>query len=153
MEESIKATEIDRQFWEGRAAHCRQALELMRQARPKVLPGSQEELDYVIYKTENFITVFDLLSAVGETKTVFDRAILAIGAGEMAKGQKLLAQTRTAMDRANQLVRKVAEQMIPYAHIPTEKHILYLFNDAIPSHERERNYLAEVIAFHKAQSR
>ncbi len=26
---------------------------------------------------------------------------------------------------------------------------LYLFNDAMPSHERERSYLAEVIAFYK----
>ena len=29
--------------------------------------------------------------------------------------------------------------MIPYAHIPTEKHILYLFNDAMPSHEAARH--------------
>jgi hypothetical protein len=36
--------------------------------------------------------------------------------------------------------------MIPYAHIPTERHILYLFNDAMPSHEATRRYLSEVIA-------
>ena len=42
--------------------------------------------------------------------------------------------------------------MIPYAHIPTERHILYLFNDAIPSHEAAQAYLAEVIAFYKAKS-
>jgi len=41
--------------------------------------------------------------------------------------------------------------MIPYAHIPTEKHILYLFNDAMPSLEVSRDYLAEVIAFWKRQ--
>ena len=43
--------------------------------------------------------------------------------------------------------------MIPYAHIPTERHILYLFNDAIPSHEAARRYLAEVIAFRKGPGR
>jgi hypothetical protein len=36
--------------------------------------------------------------------------------------------------------------MIPYAHIPTERHILYLFNDAIPSHDAARRHLSEVIA-------
>jgi len=56
------------------------------------LPGSRDELDYVIYKTGNF------------------------------------------------------------AHIPTERHILYLFNDAIPSHDAARRYLAEVIAFREART-
>ncbi len=41
--------------------------------------------------------------------------------------------------------------MIPYAHIPTERHILYLFNDAIPSHDAARAYLAEVMAFRQSQ--
>ena len=153
VEKAIKAAEEERKFWDARAAHYRQALELLRQARPKVLPGSREELDYVIYKTENFITVFELLATANETKATFDRALLAFNAGEAAEGRKQLDQSQTAMDRANRLVREAAEQMIPYAHIPTEKHILYLFNDAMPSHERERSYLAEVIAFHKGQSR
>ena len=107
----------------------------------------------MIYKTENFITVFDLLGAVCETKTVFDRALLAKIAGKEAEFGKLLDQSQTAMDRANRLVREAAEQMIPYAHIPTEKHILFLFNDAMPSHESSRAYLAEVIASYTERNR
>jgi len=42
---------------------------------------------------------------------------------------------------------EAAQQMIPYANIPTEKHILWILNRAIPSHESTRRYLAEVIAF------
>jgi len=152
VEKAIEAAEADGKFWEGRAAHCRQALELMRQSRPEVFPGSQEELDYAIYKTENLITVFDLLVAVDETKAAFDRALLAKIAGEGDQVGKQLERSRTALDRANRLVREAAEQMIPYARIPTEKHILYLFNDAMPSHESARSYLAEVIAIHKGQS-
>ncbi|MBU1891170.1 hypothetical protein KJ782_06850 [Patescibacteria group bacterium] len=87
-----------------------------------------------------------------EAKAAFDRALLAKIAGEGAQVQKQLDQCQTALDRANRLVREAAEQMIPYAHIPTEKHILYLFNDAMPSHESTRKYLAEVIAFCKGQS-
>jgi hypothetical protein len=152
VEKAIQAAEADRKFWEGRAAHCRQALELMRQARPKVFPGSREELDYVIYKTKNFITVFEEISAANEAKAAYDRAVLARNDGKADEVGKQLDQSQTALDRANRLVREAAEQMIPYAHIPTEKHILYLFNDAMPSHESTRAYLAEVIAFHKEQN-
>jgi hypothetical protein len=151
VEKAIQAAEAERKFWEGRAAHCRQALELMQQAHPKVFPGSREELDYVIYKTQNFITVVEELSAANEANAAYDRAVLAKNDGKAAEVQKQLDQSQTALERANRLVREAAEQMIPYAHIPTEKHILYLFNDAMPSHESTRRYLAEVIAFCKEQ--
>ena len=57
-------------------------------------------------------------------------------------------QTQAALDRANRLVRQAAEQMIPYARIPTERYILWILNKAIPSHEAARAYLADVIALH-----
>jgi hypothetical protein len=150
---TVQAAESEREFWDGRAAHCRQALELLRQARPKVPAGSRDELDYVIYKTENFVTVFEELSAVSEAKAAFDRALLAKNDGKADEVGKQLDECRTALGRANQSVRQAAEQMIPYARIdPTERHILWIFNKAIPSHEATQRYLAEVIAFHKAKA-
>jgi hypothetical protein len=117
------------------------------------LPGSRDELDYVIYKTENFVTVLDELSAADEAKAAFDRALLAMNAGDAAEARKRLEQCQAALDRANRLVRQAARQMIPYAHIPTERHILYLFNDAIPSLEAAQRYLAEVVAQRKGPGR
>ena len=76
----------------------------MRQARPKVLPGAREELKYVIYKTENFVTVVEELSASNEAKAAFDRALLAMSAGEVAEADKEFEQTQAALDRANRLV-------------------------------------------------
>ena len=149
VQKAIRAAEDDGKFWEGRAAHCRQALELLRQTRPKVLPGSRNELDYVIYKTENFVTVLEEIAVADAAKAAFDRALLAMSAGEAAEARKQLDQCQAALDRANRLVREAAQQMIPYARIPTERHILYLFNDAIPSHEAARRYLAEVVAHRK----
>ncbi len=149
VEKAIQAANEDRKFWDGRAVHCRRALELMRQASPNVLSGSRAELNYVIYKTENFITVFEELGAAEEAKAAFDRALLAMNAGDTAEARSQLDRTEAALDRANRLVREAAEQMIPYAHIPTEKHILYLFNDAMPSHEAAQHYLSEVMAFRK----
>jgi hypothetical protein len=149
VEKAIQAAEEERRFWDGRAAQCRQALELLRRARPKVLSGAHEELKYVIYKTENFVTVVEELIASNEAKAAVDRALLAMSAGEAADADKEFEQTQAALDRADRLVREAAQQMIPYAQIPTERHILYLFNDAIPSHESARQYLADVMTFRK----
>ena len=73
------------------------------------------------------------------------------GRGDKAAATRLLDDTQTALDRANRLIREAAEQMIPYAHIPTERHILWIFNKAIPSHQAERAYLADVVAFHTGE--
>jgi hypothetical protein len=147
----VQAAEGEQKFWDGRAAHCGQALDLLRQARPKVPGGSRDELDYVLYKTENFITVFQELSAVNEAQAAFDRALLARNDGKSDEVGKQLELCQSALDRANRLVRQAAEQMIPYACVdPTERHILWIFNKAIPSHETAQRYLAEVIALHKA---
>jgi hypothetical protein len=148
IEASIQGALVTRDFWDGRAAHCRQALRLLQQARPDVWPGSRTELDYVIYKTENFITFFELLGAVQQTRAVFDRALLAINTGDQAETVKRLDEAQTALDRANKLAQRTAEQMLPYAHIPTERHILWIFNKVLPSHEAERAYLADVVLFH-----
>jgi hypothetical protein len=72
--------------------------------------------------------------------------LLARTAGEAAEAGRQLEQCRTALERANRLVRQAAEQMIPYASIPTERHILWILNKALPSHEAARAYLADVIA-------
>ncbi len=152
VEKAIGVAEKRREFWDGRAADCRQALGLLQQARPKVFPGSLDELDYVTYKTENFVTALEQLSAAEEAQAAFDRALLAMSDGKADEVDKQLEQTQTALDRANRLVREAAEQMIPYAHIPTERHILWIFNKGIPLHESSRAYLAEVVAFCKAET-
>ena len=150
VEKAVQAAGAEGKFWDGRAAQCRESLGLLRQSREKVLSGSREELDYVIFKTENFITCMDELSAANAAKAAFDRAALAMSDGKADDVRKHLDQCQTALDRANRLVRQAAEQMIPYAKIPTERHILWIFNGVIPSHDAVRRYLAEVIAFRKA---
>jgi len=144
VQKAIKTMEEDREFWNNRAAQCRQALEQLHQAHAKVLPGSRTELEYVTYKTENFVTVLEELSAASEARAAFDRAVLAMSAEQASEVDRELERAQAALKRANQLVHDAAQQMIPYARIPTERHILYLFNDAIPSHESAQRYLAEV---------
>ncbi|NOX55668.1 MAG: hypothetical protein GXP27_14760 [Planctomycetes bacterium] len=153
LEQAIRRTETEEQFWRGRAAQCARALALLRQARPKVWPGSRAELNYVIYKTDNFITIFKLLGAINEARVAFDRALLAMESNvARAEADRHLEHCRAATERANCLAHLAAEQMIPYARRwPTERHILWIFNKIIPSHEAARRYVADVIAFRKKQ--
>jgi hypothetical protein len=145
LQRAAQAAEGERAFWDGRAAHCRQALELLRQARPKVPVGSREELNYVIYKTESFVTIFDELSAAEEAKAAFDRAWLARSDGKADEAGKQFQRCRMALERAGRLVRQAVEQMVPYARLdPTERHILWIANKAIASHEATQRYLDEV---------
>ena len=93
------------EYWDARAAQCRQALKLLRQARPKVLPGSRNELEYVIFKTENFIKYFEVLRACHDAKVALDRAWLAKIIADTPSFWKHLEQCRAAVDRADRLAR------------------------------------------------
>jgi hypothetical protein len=140
------------EYWDDRAAYCRQALELLRQARSKVLPGSREELEYVIFKTENFNTFLEVLRACYDAKLALDRAWLARIDTDTVEFWKQLEQCREAIDRADRLARAQAGQMIAYADDKTERHILLIYNKyVISSIERGQKEVDEIIAFHKGQ--
>jgi len=68
---------------------------------------------------------------------------------EASEADRELEQAQVGLKRANQLVRDAARQMISYAQIPTERDILYLFNDAIPSHESAQCCLSEGTIFRR----
>lgn len=142
------------QHYDNRAAQCRQALELLRQARPKVLHGSRAELDYVIYKTEHLITYLDVLSASYDATVALDRAWLGLVDGDWAEFGTRLNQSQEILDGADRLARAAAGQMIAYSDTPTEKYLLLRFNrNVIASIERSREYVSKVIKFHDDESR
>lgn len=150
LEGDIAGLSDSRKFWNGRAAQCREALELLRQARPKVLPGARAELDYVIFKTESFISYFEVLDACDEARAAFDRALLAKSKQDNTAVLKHLEACQAAMDRADRLSADAARQMVAYCSVPTEKYLLFRYNqNVIGSIERNRKFLAEVVAFHK----
>jgi hypothetical protein len=90
---------------------------------------------------------------VQEAKAAFDRALLHRSDGNAGEAGEQLAQCRKSLDRAGQLVHEAAEQVIPYARIdPTERHILWILNKALPSHDATQRYLADIITVQKAQT-
>lgn len=133
LEKEISAAVGRQQRWTDMAGRYRRALDLLRQARPKVLPGAQAELDYVIFKTESFAGYLEVLAAGYEAVAAFDRALLLKSGGDEAAMYKQFEAAQTAIDRADRLAQEVARQMIPYVHIPTEKYLLFRFNQNVIS--------------------
>jgi len=119
--------------WTDMAARYRQALDLLRQARPKVLPGAQAELDYVIFKTESFAGYLEVLAAGYEAVAAFDRALLLKSSGDKTETHKQFEAAQAAINRADRLAREVALQMIDHVDIPTEKYLLFRYNQNVIS--------------------
>jgi hypothetical protein len=140
-------------IWTARAEKDRQALAMLRQALPEVLPGSRSELQYVIYKVENFGTHMDVAVALNEAKAALALAEVAKKSGDMAERGKQLSQCKAALDRADGLARQAAQQMVPYCNIPTEKYLLFRYNqNVIGSIEEDQEYLRQVIAQNQSSS-
>jgi hypothetical protein len=134
-------------LWKERAEKDRQALAMLRRALPTVLPGSRSELQYVIYKVENFGAHMDVAVALTEAKAALALAEVAKRKGDMAERGKQLGQCKAALDRADGLARQAAQQMIPFCNIPTEKYLLFRYNqNVIRSIEEDQKYLAQVMA-------
>jgi hypothetical protein len=133
LENEIEAAVGQQQRWAAMAARYRQALDLLRESRPKVLPGAQPELDYVIFKTESFAGYLDTLAAGHEAVAAFDRALLSGSDNQTADLSTRLEPACEAINRADRLARDVARQMVPFAGIPTEKYQLFRFNQNVIS--------------------
>ena len=129
-------------LWQRRAEQYRAVVDLLRQARSKVPPGSRAELDYVIFKTESFAAYFDVLQACEEARIELDRTWLARLDGDEAAAGDRLDRCRAALERADRGARGVAGQMIAYGDDKTERHLLFRFNqNVIASIEAGREFV------------
>ena len=147
-------TKTEAAFYESRAAECRKALDLLRQARGKVLPGSRAELEYVIYKTDTFIRYLDVLAVCHEAIVTLDRAWLGLFDGNQVEFGIRLDECKGILDRVDRSAREIAGQMIAYGDDPTEKYLLLRFNrNVIASIENAQKYVAGVIADQKGSTR
>ena len=142
------------EFWVSRADHCRKRrLIFCVRACSKVSPGSRAELEYVIFKTDNFVRYFEVLAASHQAKVSLDRAWLAKMDGDGLEFRRQLGECRASLERADRLARESAGQMTAYADIPTERYLLFQYNkNVIGSLQRDKNYLDDVIAFYDGQN-
>ncbi len=139
-------------LWQRRARQYRAVVGVLRSARPQALPGARNELDYVIFKTENFAAYFDVLQACEEARIELDRAYLARLDGDAAGAGGRLERCRAALERADRYARATAGPMLAYADEKAERHLLFRFNqNVIGSIESAREFVDRVIAVHQLQ--
>jgi hypothetical protein len=135
-----------------RATQCRRALELLYEARPKVLPGSRGELEYMIYKTESFANYLEVLTACYNASVSLDRAWLGLADRNGAEFGARLNDCQGELDRADRLAGQVAGELMGYADMPEEKYLLLRFNrNVIGPIDDARKYVGEVVAYHEQQ--
>ena len=140
-------------LWALRAEQYRAVVDLLRAARPRVLPGSVNELDYVIFKTENFAAYFDVLQSCEEARIELDRHYLARLDGDDAGAGDRLERCRAALERADRFARACAGQMIAYSDEKAERHLLFRFNqNVIASIEAGRAFVGEMMAYRTSQT-
>ena len=106
------------------------------------------------FKTETLISYFEVIDAWEEARAAFDAALLAKNAADTAELSKQLEQCRTSLDRTDRLACDMARQMTAYAAIPTERYLLFRYNqNVLGSLESDQKYLAQVLAYHKSLAR
>ncbi|MGO8747932.1 MAG: hypothetical protein ACLQNE_18310 [Thermoguttaceae bacterium] len=106
----------------------REALEHLERARPKILPGGQRELDYVIFKTRSYILHLETLCAMLDGCIAYDSLIEAKLKGDKGEMQQRLDRCRKSYLAARDLARKTAELMAAKVEDPDEKYILFRYN-------------------------
>ena len=84
-------------------------LEHLERARPKILPGGQRELDYVIFKTRSYILHLETLCAMLDGCIAYDSLIEAKLKGDKGEMQQRLDRCRKSYLAARDLGRKTAE--------------------------------------------
>lgn len=147
FEKDLQSALQMQQFWTARKAQCQRALALLQTASPDILPGSREELQYVTFKTENLASYFDVLDAIQATRGTLDLAWLARCDGRTESSQKLLLEASAQLDHAFQLAQETARQMIPFSNIPTERYLLFRYNqNVLGSIDECRSQLARRLA-------
>jgi hypothetical protein len=122
------------------------ALKMIRPMLEEVPPGSREELQYVIYKVENFNTYMEVVALLAKAKATILHAYAVQKEGDIDAYKQQLQACKKIHDQADELARTCAQQMIPYCNDPTERYLLFRYNqNVIGSIEEDRAYLDQLL--------
>lgn len=114
-------------FGEG-LKNLEKALIYLKGARGMVLPGALEELEYLIFKTENYISHLETVRALLSGYIAYDAAFRAKRSGSSLEMLEQMDECEFLFNRARDLAHKTAEQMKANGDDLTEKFILFHHN-------------------------
>lgn len=106
----------------------REAIGHLEKARSRVALGAQQELEYVIFKTESYILHLKTLCAWWDCFVAYDRVVEANLWQDKAEVKDRLDHCRTMFLKARDVTRKSAELMAAKAKDGDETYILFRYN-------------------------
>ena len=129
-------------------------LAYLREARPRVLPGAREELHYLIFKTESYISHLEAIRFLLAGFIAYDRAFWA----KLNRREKEMVDQfnrcqfffSRARDQAQETAAQISNSR--FVEDPTEKYILFRYNVRflLPLEEFSK-FIKNVVNFHHGQ--
>jgi hypothetical protein len=121
----------DKVWYYARAIeYLQQALNLMKDAQPKVAPHGQEELHYLMNKTESYRMHFQTLMTVRKAYIGFDEAFRLFKEGAIDRAELVhrLDACMLLFDEARRMGRETTEKFAEVIDHPSDMGVLYRAN-------------------------
>ena len=138
-------------YYERAAANLLQALDLMKAAAPRVAPRGQEELRYLMNKTESYRLHLQTLAAVRKAYIAFDEAFRMWNskAIERAELVRRLDASLAMFGDARQMGRQTTEKFAEVIDHPSDLGVLYRANlFLVTGLELVDETMQDVVAYH-----
>jgi hypothetical protein len=118
------------QYYGQAAQNLRQALDLMKTAAPKVAPHGQDEIRYLMNKTESYRMHLETLVTVRKAYVEFDEAFSLWNARKVdhAEFVRRLDGSLALFEEARQMGRHTAEKFAEVIDHPSDMGVLYRAN-------------------------
>jgi hypothetical protein len=131
------------EFWRSRVEKGREALgRILAVPSHHVPSGSRKELEYVAFKVSSFNTHMETAAELASAQSAMLRTEAACLNGDRKDYPQNLDACDQAHRKAEALAHQCARQMIPFCEDPTERFLLFRYNqNVIGSIEVDRAYL------------
>jgi hypothetical protein len=126
----IKSSQEVMPYFAQAAENLQQALNLMKDAQPKVAPHGQEELRYLMNKTESYRMHLQTLVTVRKGYIEFDEAFRLWKAGSIDRAElvRRLDASMALFDQARRMGRQTTEKFAEVIDHPSDMGVLYRAN-------------------------
>ena len=129
-----------------------EALDYLRDATPKVLPGARHELEYLIYKIESYVSHVETIRAMLAAYIAYDEAFRAKQRGDTRRMLEEFDACEFHFIQAGNLARATAQQVAENVDHPNEAYVLFRYNVRfILPIEEFNKFIRNVVNFHHGQ--
>ena len=150
----IQRSTARRERYAGGIERLKKGLAYLRQTHPRVLPGARDELEYLVFKTESYISHLEAIRFLLAGFIAYDRAFRAKLNGNEKEMLEAFDRCQFLFSQARGQARETAEQLARSRFVEdgTEKYILFCYNVRflLPIEEFGK-FIKNIVNFHHGQ--